>query len=152
MYFGPKYYTELTEVGYELDRAVDFGWFKVLAIPMLWVLKTAQEFVINWGIAIIILTILVKILIHPLTKKSFESMQRMKDLKPKIDELNAKFKDDPQKKNQEMMALYKKEGVNPLGGCLPLILQMPMFIALYQMLANSVELYNSPFIPAGSTP
>ncbi len=146
-YFGPKYYTELTDVGYELDRAVDFGWFKVLAIPMLWVLKFSQQVVINWGIAIILLTILVKILIHPLTKKSFESMQRMKDLKPKIDELNEKFKDDPQKKNQEMMALYKKEGVNPLGGCLPLLLQMPMFIALYQMLANSVELYNSPFIP-----
>ena len=146
-YIGPKEYTVLKEVGNRFEETVDFWVLGFLAKPMLWVLQKAYSFVGNWGIAILILTLIVKILLHPLTYKSFKSMAKMKELKPKIDALKEKLGDDKQEFNKQMMELYKREGVNPLGGCLPVVLQMPVYIALYKMLQNSVELYNSPFIP-----
>jgi len=147
IYVGTKSYSILADAGYKLDEAVDFWHLGILAKPMLWVLKHSYTVVRNWGVAIIILTLLIKILLFPLTQKSFKSMQRMKDLKPKLDALKEKNKDDKNELNRQMMEMYKREGVNPMGGCLPMLLQMPVYIALYQMLRNAVELYNAPFIP-----
>ncbi len=147
IYVGPKGYDRLRETGYHLEESVDFWVLGVLAKPMLWFLIASQSVVVNWGLAIIILTVVVKLLLYPLTRKSFQSMQKMKDLKPKLDAIKEKVGDDKQALNQQMMELYKQEGVNPLGGCLPMLLQMPVFIALYKVLQNSVELYNAAFIP-----
>ena len=147
LYIGPKEYDSLKIIGRSLEESVDYWVLGFLAKPMLWVLKVSQKVVINWGIAIIILTIIVKLLLYPLTHKSFQSMQKMKDLKPKIDALKEKCGDNKQEFNQKMMELYKREGVNPLGGCLPILLQMPVYIALYKMLQSSVELFNSTFVP-----
>ena len=152
-FVGPKEYVTLTEVGgaERLEEAVDFWVLGFLAKPMLWVMQYSFKLIPNWGIAIIILTIIIKLLLYPLTNKSFQSMQKMKDLKPKIDKLKEKLGEDKQEFNKQMMELYKKEGVNPLGGCLPMLLQMPVYIALYKMLQNSVELYNASFIPGWLT-
>lgn len=147
VYMGPKDYTSLAESGPQLEEAIDFWILGFLGKPMLWVMKYAYGVIPNWGIAIIILTIIIKILLYPLTRKSYLSMAKMKDLKPKIDKLKEQTGDDKAAFNQKMMELYKKEGVNPLGGCLPILLQLPVYIALYRMLMNSVELYNAPFIP-----
>lgn len=146
-YIGPKEYDILSEAGSYLNEAIDFWVLGFLAKPMLWVMQQSYNLIPNWGIAIIILTILIKLLLYPLTHKSFESMQKMKELKPKIDALKEKVGDDKQEMNKQMMELYKTEGVNPLGGCLPMLLQMPVYIALYKMLQNAVELYNASFIP-----
>ncbi len=147
IFVGPKEYETLNKVGRHFQESVDFWVLGFLAKPMLYVLQYSYSAVGNWGVAIIILTIIIKLLLHPLTNKSFKSMQKMKDLKPKMDELKAKYGEDKQEFNRQMMDLYKREGVNPMGGCLPMLLQMPVYIALYKMLQNSVELYNSPFIP-----
>jgi len=125
---------------------VDFGWFAVIARPLLWILKFFQSGVRNWGLAIILLTIFVKLITLYWTQKSMRSMQGMAKLKPKITVLQAKYKDDKQRLNQEMMALYKAHGVNPLSGCLPMLLQMPIWIALYSTLQVAVELYRTPFV------
>lgn len=146
-YIGPKEYDILSSAGSYLNEAIDFWVLGFLAKPMLWVLQKSYNVIPNWGIAIIILTILIKIVLYPLTRKSFQSMQKMKELKPKIDALKEKIGDDKQEMNKQMMELYKTEGVNPLGGCLPMLLQMPVYIALYKMLQNAVELYNASFIP-----
>jgi len=129
-----------------LDKSVDFGWFSILCYPMLWALKTFNGWVGNYGIAIIFLTILIKLLLLPLTHKSMKSMKDMAKLKPLMEELKKKYKDDKQRLNQEMMNLYKIHKINPLGGCFPMLLQMPIWIALYRMLYSSVELYQTPFI------
>jgi YidC/Oxa1 family membrane protein insertase len=146
-YVGPKEYTTLTKGGHNLEESIDFWILGFLGKPMLWVMKYSFQVIPNWGIAIIILTIIIKLLLYPLTRKSYLSMAKMKDLKPKLDKLKEQTGDDKAAFNQKMMELYKKEGVNPLGGCLPMLLQLPVFIALYRMLMNSVELYNAPFIP-----
>ena len=146
-YIGPKEYMTLKDLGYDLSESIDFWHMGIIAIPMLYILKYSYEAIPNWGVAIILLTLLVKIITLPLTKKSFESMQKMRQIQPLMEGLKKKYADDKAKLNQEMMALYKTHGVNPLGGCLPMVLQMPIFIALYQMLKNAVELYNAPFIP-----
>jgi YidC/Oxa1 family membrane protein insertase len=112
---------------------------------MLWLLKVFYRMFGNWGIAIILLTVVVKLLTLYWTQKSMRSMKQMQRLKPKIDELRAKFKDDKERLNQEMMALYKIHKVNPLGGCLPMLIQMPIWFALYRTLGNAVELYRSNF-------
>jgi len=146
-YIGPKEYETLKGVGRRLEEAIDFWILGFLAIPMLWILNWSFGVIPNYGVAIIILTIIIKLVLYPLTQKSFQSMQKMKDLKPKIDVLKEKVGDDKAELNKKMMELYKQEGVNPLGGCLPMLLQMPVYIALYKMLQNAVELYNAPFIP-----
>jgi YidC/Oxa1 family membrane protein insertase len=129
-----------------LSEAIEFGWFAVLCRPMLWLMKIFHSWFHNWGIAIILLTIVVKLLTLYWTQKSMRSMKEMTRLKPKIDALRDKYKDDKQRLNQEMMSLYKLHKVNPLGGCLPILIQMPIWFALYRTLGNAVELYRSHFV------
>ncbi|MCX7957674.1 MAG: membrane protein insertase YidC, partial [Deltaproteobacteria bacterium] len=147
LYLGPKGYSMLKKIGSGLDRAVDFGWLAVLCIPLLYLLSLFYSFVHNYGIAIILLTIIIKLISIPFTQKSMKSMQELQKLKPKLDELQKKYKDNREKLNEEMMRLYREHGVSPFGGCLPMLLQMPIWFALYRMLSNSVELYQAVFIP-----
>ena len=146
LYFGPKKLSILKQVGQELPRAINFGWFDVLAKPMLWLLNFFYNYIGNYGIAIILLTVLIKGTFWPITQKGMKSMKNMQKLQPKVAKLKEKYKSDPQKMNQEMMALYKTYKVNPLGGCLPLILQIPFFFALYKVLLMSIELRHAPFM------
>jgi YidC/Oxa1 family membrane protein insertase len=147
-YLGPKEYETLEAAGEGLGESVDYGWFGPLARFLYVVLTTFHGWVGNWALAIIMLTILVKLVLSPLTHWSFKSMQKMQTIKPLIDDLNARYPEpeDRDKKNQAMMALYKTHKINPLMGCFPMLLQMPIWIALYRMLANSVELYRTPLI------
>ena len=147
VFMGPKELQVLNEVGYNLDASVNFWILGVLAKPMLSFLKWSNSILGNWGLAILLLTLVVKLIMFPLTHKSYVSMQRMKDLKPKMDRLKEKYKEDREEFNRQVMDLYKREKVNPLGGCLPMLLQMPVYIALYRALWGAVELYNAPFIP-----
>ncbi len=146
LYFGPKKLSILKQVGHDLSRAINFGWFDVLAKPMLFLLNFFYDYIQNYGVAIILLTILIKGVFWPITQKGMKSMKNMQKLQPKVAKLKEKFKDDPQKMNQEMMALYKTYKVNPLGGCLPLVLQIPFFFALYKVLLMSIELRHAPFM------
>ena len=130
-----------------LEKAVDFGWLAVLCLPLLWLLKALYSFVGNYGVAIILLTIILRVLLLPLTYNSMKSMQKMGKLKPLIDDIKKKYGDDKARMNQEVMNLYKTHKINPMGGCLPMILQMPIWFALYRMIYSSVELYQEPFIP-----
>jgi YidC/Oxa1 family membrane protein insertase len=150
VFAGPKSVKLLDSVtagGQEahLGEAVNFGWFAFIARPLLWILKFFQAGVKNWGLAIILLTIFVKLITLYWTQKSMRSMKEMAKLKPKITALQEKYKDDKNRLNQEMMGLYKAHGVNPLSGCLPMLLQMPIWFALYSTLQVSVELYRAPF-------
>ncbi|MBW1807984.1 MAG: membrane protein insertase YidC [Deltaproteobacteria bacterium] len=129
-----------------LSESVDYGWFSFLCHPMLWLLKVFFSLVGNYGVAIIFLTIVVKLILLPLNQKSMKSMKEMSKLKPMMDDLKKKYPDDKQKLNQEMMAMYKTNKINPMGGCFPMLLQMPIWIALYRMLYSSVELYQTTFI------
>ncbi|MBN2342959.1 MAG: membrane protein insertase YidC [Deltaproteobacteria bacterium] len=144
-YIGPKKYQILETVGHNLEKSVDYGWFAPISRVLLWLLFKFQAYVVNWGIAIILLTVLIKLALIPLTNKSFKSSNAMKALKPEMDKLNEKYKDDPQEKQKAIMALYKSKGVNPLGGCLPMVLQMPIWFALFRTLRSSPELYRAPF-------
>lgn len=146
LYMGPKELDYLNEAGHNLVDAVDYGWFSFLAKPALYALKWLYKYTHNYGVAIILLTILIKIVFWPLTQKSFKSMQAMKKIQPKIAQVREKYKDDREKLNQELMALYKTYKVNPMGGCLPMVLQIPVFIAFYRMLNTAVELRHEPFI------
>ena len=146
IYFGPKKLSILKEIGHDLSRAINFGWFDALAKPMLWLLNFFYKYIGNYGVAIILLTVLIKAVFWPVTQKGMKSMKNMQKLQPKVAKLKEKFKDDPQKMNQEMMALYKTYKVNPVGGCLPLILQIPFFFALYRVLLLSIELRHAPFM------
>lgn len=145
LYLGPKSLRILKKVGNQLDKAVHFGFFDILAKPCLWIMNMFYDFIPNYGLAIIFLTILVKIIFWPLGTKAYKSMNDMKKLQPLMTQINEKYKNDPQKKNQEIMSLYKTYKVNPLGGCLPMIVQMPIFFALYQMLYSAIELRHAPF-------
>lgn len=152
-YLGPKYLDKLESISAIVDfdtgfaDAIDLGWFSVIARPLLWLLKWFQSFVINWGIAIILLTCVVKLATLYWTTKSMRSMKAMGKLKPEIEKIQKKYKDDRQKQQVEIMALYKAHKVNPLAGCLPMLLQMPIWFALYKMLMAAAELYHAPFIP-----
>jgi YidC/Oxa1 family membrane protein insertase len=145
IYFGPKELNQLKAVDPTLQEAVDFGWFGVLAGPMLRVMKQFHAWVGNWGFAIILLTILVRIIVFPLMYKSAAGMKKMAKIQPELQKLKEKHKDNPQKLNQEMIELMKTQGYNPMSGCLPLLVQMPVFFALYRVLYNSIELYQAPF-------
>ncbi|WP_415238444.1 membrane protein insertase YidC [Seleniivibrio woodruffii] len=145
MFVGPKEYDLLKDYGLKLEKSIDFGIFAFIAIPMLLFLKIIYGFVQNYGIAIILLTVVVKVLTLPLTHKSMVSMKKMGSLAPKMTELKEKYGADKEKLNQAMMELYKKEGVNPLGGCLPMVLQIPIFFALYKTLLLAIELQGAPF-------
>lgn len=145
-FLGPKEYSELKAEGVHLEDAIEFGYFSFMAVPTLAALKFLQHYLVNWGLAIIIFTILIKIAFHPLTKKSLVSMKEMQNLQPQMKALKEKHKDDKTKMNKEIMELYRRHSVNPLGGCVPMVLQIPVFIALYEALAVAIELRHVPFI------
>ncbi|ABC77019.1 membrane protein insertase YidC [Syntrophus aciditrophicus] len=146
LFLGPKDYNILKAQGVGLENAIDFGsWLKWLAMPLLLSLKFLYNYVHNYGIAIIILTILIKILFWPLGNKSYKSMKEMQKLQPKMLELREKYKNDKARLSQETMALYKAYKVNPMGGCLPMIIQIPVFFGLYKALLYAIELRHSPF-------
>ncbi len=146
LYFGPKRLKVLRGLGHELPRAVYFGWFDILAKPCLWIMNFLHDhFIHNYGVAIIILTVFTKILLWPLGNKSYKSMAEMKKIQPLMAEIREKHKNDRKKMNEEIMGLYKTYKINPLGGCLPMIVQIPVFFALYRMLYESIELRHAPF-------
>lgn len=146
LYMGPKKLTMLQAVGHNLAQAVDYGWLDLIAKPMLWLLNFFHGFTRNYGLAIILLTIVIKLAFWPITQKGMKSMKNMQKLQPKIAKLREKFKDDPARMNQEMMTLYKTYKINPLGGCLPMLIQIPFFFALYQVLMAAIELRHAPFM------
>jgi YidC/Oxa1 family membrane protein insertase len=146
VYAGPRDLDILRSVGQDLDQLIDLGWFDFLARPALWLLKFFYHYTGNYGIAIILITILQKIAFHPLTHKSMKSMQAMQAIQPKVQAIQERYKNNPQKKQEEMMALYRKHGVNPMGGCLPMLAQIPIFIALYNALSSSVEMWQARFL------
>ncbi|MEN6487106.1 MAG: membrane protein insertase YidC [Syntrophobacteraceae bacterium] len=146
VYMGPKDLGYLNAAGHNLAAAVDYGWFTVIAKPMIHILNWLYKYTHNYGIAIILLTIAIKIIFWPLTQKSYKSMQMMKKIQPKIQQIREKYKDDREKLNQELMQAYRTYKVNPMGGCLPMVLQIPVFFALYRMLNGAVELRHEPFM------
>jgi YidC/Oxa1 family membrane protein insertase len=146
IYYGPKKVELLRELGYNLERAVNFGWFDIIARPTLWLLNFLYSFVGNYGVAIILVTIMFKAAFWPISQKGMKSMKNMQKLQPKMAKLKEKYKDDPTRMNQEVMNLYKTYRVNPLGGCLPMVLQIPVFFALYKVLLQSIELRHAPFM------
>jgi YidC/Oxa1 family membrane protein insertase len=146
VYVGPKEIERLEAVGHGLRRAVDLGWFSFVALPMLQALRILHRFTGNYGVAIILLTVFVKLLFYPLTKKSFESMRAMQKLQPEMAKIREQMADKPEEMNRAIMELYKRNKVNPLGGCLPMALQLPVFFGLYSALQNAIELRHAPFI------
>lgn len=146
MYVGPQEYYSLLNAAPELERTKDYGWVYIFATPLFWLLVHIHKFVNNWGWAIVLLTLSVKIVLYPLTRASYKSMARMKALAPKIEKLKERYGDDKAKLQQAMMAMYREEKVNPVGGCLPMLLQIPVFIGLYWALLGSVELRQASFL------
>jgi YidC/Oxa1 family membrane protein insertase len=146
LFFGPKSLNVLKEAGFQLQRVIDFGMFDFIAKPCLWLLNFLYGFIPNYGVAIIILTGITKIILWPLGNKSYNSMNEMKKLQPLMADIRERYKDDKKKMNEELMALYRTYKINPLGGCLPMLLQIPVFLALYRMLYESIELRHAPFI------
>ena len=145
-YVGPKIIDRLEAVTPSLDRTVDFGWLFFISLPLFIVLEWFHSIVGNWGVSIILLTVLVKGLFFKLSATSYRSMGRMRAVAPQLTRLKELYGDDRQRMSQEMMALYKKEKINPLGGCLPILVQMPVFISLYWVLFESVQLRHAPFM------
>ncbi|MDH4317392.1 MAG: membrane protein insertase YidC [Desulfobulbaceae bacterium] len=146
VFFGPKKFTLLKAADENLSKVINFGWFDLIAKPMLWLLNFFHAFLGNYGLAVILLTVVIKLSFWPIAQKGMKSMKNMQKLQPKVAKLKEKFKDDPQRMNQEMMSLYKSYKVNPLGGCLPMFLQIPFFFALYKVLLMSIELRHAPFM------
>ena len=145
VFMGPKSMELLNSLGHDLGKALNFGFFNFIAKPCLWFMNQIYSVIPNYGIAIIILTIVTKIILWPLGNKSYKSMSEMKKLQPLMTEIREKYKGDKQKMNQELMALYRTYKVNPMGGCLPMVLQIPVFFALYRMLYQAIELRHAPF-------
>jgi len=146
LYLGPRDLGILKQLEKKLDRAVNFGWTDIIAKPLLYLLRFFNQYINNYGVSIIVLTILIKILFWPLTHKSYKSMKEMQKLQPRMAKIREKYKDNKEKLNKEMMALYKTYKVNPMGGCLPMIIQIPVFFALFRLLGNSIELRHAPFM------
>jgi YidC/Oxa1 family membrane protein insertase len=145
VFIGPKSMDLLNSLGHDLGKALNFGFFNFIAKPCLWFMNKIHSVIPNYGIAIILLTLSTKIILWPLGNKSYKSMSEMKRLQPLMTEIREKHKGDKQKMNQELMALYKTYKVNPMGGCLPMVLQIPVFFALYRMLYQAIELRHAPF-------
>ena len=145
LFVGPKLPDQLKDVQENLDLTVDYGFLFFLGKPMYWLLELGNKIFNNWGLAIIFLTVVLKIATWPLSAKAYVSMGKMRELQPKMQQLQEKHGDNRQAMSQELMQLYQKEGVNPLGGCLPMLLQMPFFLAFYWVLIETVELRHSPF-------
>lgn len=151
-YFGPKDVEILESLNLGLERTVDFGWFGILARPLLWLLRRTFAIVGNYGLAILLVTLLIRILLFPLMHKSYASMKKMQKLAPKMNAIREKYKKaktdaaQRQKMNEELMKLYQAEGYNPMSGCFPLLLQMPILIAFYNVLSHAIELRHAPFV------
>jgi YidC/Oxa1 family membrane protein insertase len=152
VYFGPKDSDVLRSAREGMEKLIDYGWFAIIVSPLLWLLRQFHAAIPNWGVAIILATIVIKVVLFPLTWKQLVSMKKMSSLQPKIEAIRLKWtpklKSDPQarvKLNEETMALYKTEKVNPAGGCLPLLLQMPILIAFYNLLSHAIDLRHAPF-------
>jgi len=145
VFVGPKIRSDLISRAPDLELTIDMGWFWFLAQPLMMLLSMINVFVGNWGVSIILLTVLIKLLLWPVSAKGFSSMAKMRTVGPKLKEIQERYKDDRAKLGTEMMALYKKEGINPAGGCFPLLLQMPVFIAFFFCLRESVELRHESF-------
>ncbi|VAX77156.1 Membrane protein insertase YidC [Serratia symbiotica] len=145
LWVGPELQDQMGQVASYLDLTVDYGWLWFISQPLFKLLKFIHSFIGNWGFSIIIITFIVRVVMYPLTKAQYTSMARMRTLQPKIKAMHERIVDDKQRLSQEIIALYKSEKVNPLGGCLPLIIQMPIFLALYYMLMGSVELRQATF-------
>lgn len=163
LYVGPKEYDRLRALGVGLEGAIDWGGFPLprkygglpmewLAVPILWLMNFVHRYLPNYGIAIIILTVLTKILFYPLTVKSMASMKAMQAIQPQVNAIRARYKGDPQRIQRETMELYRKHGVNPLGGCLPMLIQIPIFYALYLVFSLAAELQNAAFLCFGRAP
>ena len=146
VYVGPKLQDHLAEVAPGLELTVDYGRLTVLAQPIFWLLKTIHKAIGNWGWSIVLLTMLIKLAFYKLSETSYRSMANMRKLAPRLKSLKERYGDDRQRLNQAMMELYKKEKINPLGGCLPIVVQIPVFIALYWVLLDSVEMRQAPFM------
>ncbi|MBI2997280.1 MAG: membrane protein insertase YidC [Deltaproteobacteria bacterium] len=146
LFIGPKELQILKSLGRGLERSIDFGYFAFVSIPLLYVMHFSHRFTGSYGIDIILLTLIMKLLLAPLTHKSFVSMKQMQKLQPQMERLKEKFKDDKEKLNKEIMELYRRNKVNPLGGCLPMALQFPVFIGLYNALLTPIELRHAPFL------
>jgi YidC/Oxa1 family membrane protein insertase len=146
MYVGPQEYHALASAAPELERTKDYGWVYIFATPLFWLLVHIHEIVKNWGWAIILLTLFVKVVVYPLTHASYKSMAKMRALAPEIESLKKRYGDDRAKLQQETMKLYKDKKINPIGGCLPMLLQIPVFLGLYWALLGSVELRQAHFL------
>ena len=146
LYAGPQEQEKLAKLAPGLDLVVDYGWLTVIAAPIFWVLEWLHGLVGNWGWAIILLTVIIKLIFFPLSAASYKSMARMRVVTPKMMKIKEMYGNDRNRMNQEMMELYKKEKINPLGGCLPIVVQIPVFIALYWVLLASVEMRDAPWI------
>ncbi len=145
-FYGPKNTNLLKAYGNNLAKAINFGWFDFLAKPALWIMNMIYSVIPNYGIAIILLTVMTKIILWPLGNKSYKSMNEMKRMQPLMAEIREKYKDDKKKMNEEMMGLYRTYKINPMGGCLPMLVQLPVFLALYNMLYGAIELRHAPFV------
>ncbi len=146
LFFGPKDIDILKSVTGDFEKNIDFGFFAVLAVPVLYALKMIYSVVGNYGLSIILVTVLIKLIFWPLTNKSYSSMKAMQVLQPQMQKIREKYKTDKEKLNKEIMQLYKTNRVNPLGGCLPMLVQIPVFFALYKVLYVAIELRHAPFI------
>ena len=151
-FYGPKDVEVLESVGAGLERTVDFGWYSIVARPLLWLLKRVYGWVANWGVAILLVTLLIRILLFPLMHKSYVSMKKMQKLAPKMNAIRDRYKKaktdaaQRQKMNEELMKLYQAEGYNPMSGCFPMLLQLPILIAFYNVLSKTIELRHAPFV------
>ena len=146
LYVGPKNQSVLADLATHLDLVVDYGWLWWIAQPLYWLLTMIQSVVSNWGVAIILLTLSVKLLLFQLSAAGYKSMARMRKVQPRMMAIREEYANDKAKQSQALMELYKKEKINPLGGCFPILVQMPVFIALYWVLMESVELRQAPFV------
>lgn len=145
-YIGPKDHAVLDSINPILTDVIEYGWFTFIAKPMFALLSFLHGYIGNWGWTIVVMTILIRIVLFPLTFKGMVSMNKLKDLAPKVKDIQAKYKGDPQKMNAHMMELYKKNGANPMSGCLPILVQIPIFFAMYRVLLNAIELKGAPWI------
>ena len=148
LYLGPLEYNKIKDLGVQLEETMNFGWFIVRPISkfVLWALKSMHLYIPNYGVILIIFSVLVKLVVYPLTKKSYESTRAMQAIQPEISSLKEKYKNNPTKLQQKTMELYKKKGVNPIGGCLPMLLQMPLLFALFTVFRSTIELRGEPFV------
>jgi YidC/Oxa1 family membrane protein insertase len=145
-YIGPKDYKTLKAIEPSLVDTIEYGWFTFIAKPAFLLLDWLYSFIGNWGFAIVALTIIIRIVLFPLTYKGMVSMNKLKELAPRMKEIQTKYKGDPQKINAHVMELYRKHGANPMGGCLPILIQIPIFFAIYRVLLNAIELKGAEWI------